>query len=38
MSNGNSFSNGDSMSTVETTNTEPWWFRVMRLIQDCGPV
>jgi hypothetical protein len=30
MSNGNSFSNGQSMST---TPREVWWFRLMRPIQ-----
>ena len=32
MSNGNSFSEGNSYS--EKANLEPWWFRIMRPIQD----
>jgi hypothetical protein len=44
MSNGNSFngqsshSNGDSMSVIDTVNTEPWYFRIMRPIQDRGSI
>ena len=34
LSNGNSFSNGHSMSIFG--DLEPWWFRLMRPIQDRG--
>jgi hypothetical protein len=33
MSNGNSFTYGESASSLHPGGNEPWWFRVMRPIQ-----
>ena len=36
-SNGNSFSNGQSM-TAAGESREPWYIRLLRPVQDRGPV
>ena len=36
LSNGNSFSDGQSMNLDPAQYPEPWWFRLMRPIQDRG--